>query len=108
MEAILTAKDAEFEAKLLQQINPLKEQLQLHTHTTGILVAEKAELTATLDQCRATINQKTGTYLTLKLIYFAFTLTILTKKNVPVYVWTYYKFLYSGLILAIIYRKFYN
>ena len=60
LETILNIKDAEFQAKLQQEINPLKEQLHIHAHTTGILVAEKAELCATIAECQATIKQKTG------------------------------------------------
>ncbi|XP_051166887.1 golgin subfamily A member 2 [Leptopilina boulardi] len=59
MEAIIAANNAESTNKIIQEINPLKQQIQLHTHTTGILVAEKAELKATVDQCYAIIKQKT-------------------------------------------------
>jgi hypothetical protein len=51
----------------------LKEQVQLDAQTIGILVAEKAELTATNSQCQIIINQKTG--ITIFKI-----LTILIKK----------------------------
>ncbi|XP_033227571.1 golgin subfamily A member 2 isoform X4 [Belonocnema kinseyi] len=59
LEAILTTKDAEFKAKHQQELYHLQEKLQLHTHTTGILVAEKAELCATIAECQETIKQKT-------------------------------------------------
>jgi hypothetical protein len=42
LEGILATKDSEFEAKLIREINPLKEQIQVHAQTTGILIAEKA------------------------------------------------------------------
>ncbi|XP_070161136.1 golgin subfamily A member 2 [Polyergus mexicanus] len=57
LEEILATKDSEFEAKLVREINPLKEQLQIHTQTTGILIAEKAELTAALAQSQRTAKQ---------------------------------------------------
>lgn len=57
LEEILATKDSEFEAKLVREINPLKEQLQVHTQTTGILIAEKAELTAALAQSQRTAKQ---------------------------------------------------
>ncbi|XP_072753851.1 golgin subfamily A member 2 isoform X2 [Anoplolepis gracilipes] len=59
LEEILATKDSEFEAKLVREINPLKEQLQVHTQTTGILIAEKAELTAALAQSQKTAKQNT-------------------------------------------------
>ncbi|XP_046467621.1 golgin subfamily A member 2 isoform X2 [Neodiprion pinetum] len=58
LEMIMTTKDTEFEAKLYHELNPLKEQLQLHAQTTGILVGEKAELTAALVQSQTTTKQK--------------------------------------------------
>ncbi|XP_018337063.1 PREDICTED: golgin subfamily A member 2-like [Trachymyrmex septentrionalis] len=57
LEGILSTKDSEFEAKLVREINPLKEQLQVHAQTTGILIAEKAELTAALAQSQKTAKQ---------------------------------------------------
>lgn len=57
LEGILATKDSEFEAKLVRELNPLKEQLQVHTQTTGILIAEKAELTAALAQSQKTARQ---------------------------------------------------
>ncbi|XP_014468338.1 PREDICTED: golgin subfamily A member 2-like [Dinoponera quadriceps] len=54
---ILATKDSEFEARLIREINPLKEQLQVHAQTTGILIAEKAELTAALAQSQKTAKQ---------------------------------------------------
>lgn len=60
LEEILATKDSEFEAKLVREINPLKEQLQVHTQTTGILIAEKAELTAALAQSQRTAKQNAG------------------------------------------------
>lgn len=60
LEGILTTKDSEFEAKLVREVNPLKEQLQVHTQTTGILIAEKAELTAALAQSQRTAKQNAG------------------------------------------------
>lgn len=60
LEEILATKDSEFEAKLVREVNPLKEQLQVHTQTTGILIAEKAELTAALAQSQRTAKQNAG------------------------------------------------
>ncbi|XP_071631430.1 golgin subfamily A member 2 [Temnothorax longispinosus] len=57
LEEILATKDSEFEAKLVREISPLKEQLQIHAQTTGILIAEKAELTAALAQSQRTAKQ---------------------------------------------------
>ncbi|XP_011630307.1 golgin subfamily A member 2 [Pogonomyrmex barbatus] len=57
LEEILATKDSEFEAKLIREINPLKEQLQVHAQTTGILIAEKAELTAALTQSQKIAKQ---------------------------------------------------
>ncbi|XP_039308505.1 golgin subfamily A member 2 isoform X2 [Solenopsis invicta] len=57
LEGILATKDSEFDAKLVREINPLKEQLQVHAQTTGILIAEKAELTAALTQSQRTAKQ---------------------------------------------------
>lgn len=60
LEEILATKDSEFEAKLIREINPLKEQLQVHAQTTGILIAEKAELTAALAQVKTIAKQYLG------------------------------------------------
>ncbi|XP_032682867.1 golgin subfamily A member 2-like [Odontomachus brunneus] len=57
LEEILATKDSEFEARLIREVNPLKEQLQVHAQTTGILIAEKAELTAALTQSQKTAKQ---------------------------------------------------
>ena len=59
LEAILSAKEAEFEANLLREVNPLKEQLKVYAQTTGLLVGEKAELGAALEECRAIAQRKT-------------------------------------------------
>ncbi|XP_012279580.1 golgin subfamily A member 2 isoform X2 [Orussus abietinus] len=58
LEAELAAKDAIFAERLAREVNPLKEQLQLHAQTTGILVGEKAELDAALTQIQFTAKQK--------------------------------------------------
>ncbi|XP_060826118.1 golgin subfamily A member 2-like [Bombus pascuorum] len=57
LEAKLEGKETEYQVELAQEINPLKEQLQVHTQTTGILIAEKAELTAALSQAKQSIRQ---------------------------------------------------
>lgn len=57
LEGILATKNSEFETKLIRAVNPLKEQLQVHAQTTGILIAEKAELTAALAQSQKTVKQ---------------------------------------------------
>ena len=41
-------------------MNPVKEQLQVHAQTTGILIAEKAELTAALNQAQQSVRQTSG------------------------------------------------
>ena len=60
MEAIVATKESEYESKIIRELGPLKEQIKLDAQTIGILVAEKAELTATNSQCQITIQQKTG------------------------------------------------
>ena len=57
LEAKLEGKETEFQVELAQEIDPLKEQLQVHAQTTGILIAEKAELTAALSQAQQSIRQ---------------------------------------------------
>lgn len=59
LETTLLTKDREFEMRLDREVNQLKEQLQVHAQTTGILVAEKAELTSAIEQCRAIALKKT-------------------------------------------------
>lgn len=58
MEAIIAANEANYASRIMQEVNPLKHQIELHTHTTGLLVAEKAELKATVDKCYETIKEK--------------------------------------------------
>ncbi|XP_076164834.1 golgin subfamily A member 2 isoform X1 [Ptiloglossa arizonensis] len=60
LEAKLNANEVEFQAQLAREINPLKEQLQIHTQTTGILIAEKAELIAALNQAQQSTRQSSG------------------------------------------------
>lgn len=60
LEGILATKDSEFDTKLVREINPLKQQLQVHAQTTGILIAEKAELTAALTQSQRIAKQNSG------------------------------------------------
>nr|XP_033324127.1 golgin subfamily A member 2-like [Megalopta genalis] len=57
LEAKLETKEMEFQVQLAREVNPLKEQLQIHTQTTGILIAEKAELTAALSQAQQSTRQ---------------------------------------------------
>lgn len=59
LEEIIATNDSNFEARLVQEINPLKEQLQAHAQTTNILITEKAELMATLVQSQKTARQTT-------------------------------------------------
>ncbi|KAL7300871.1 hypothetical protein TKK_0006427 [Trichogramma kaykai] len=59
LEAIVATKEAHYEGMLLRELGPLKEQIQLDAQTIGILVAEKAELTATNTQFQTVIQQKT-------------------------------------------------
>ncbi|XP_076299487.1 golgin subfamily A member 2 isoform X2 [Lasioglossum baleicum] len=59
LEAKLAKKEMEFQVQLARELNPLKEQLQIHTQTTGILIAEKAELTAALSQAQQSVRQST-------------------------------------------------
>ncbi|XP_061931678.1 golgin subfamily A member 2 isoform X2 [Apis cerana] len=55
LETKLKEKEIEFQIQLEQEINPLKDQVQIHTQTTGILIAEKTELTSAL--CQAQQNE---------------------------------------------------
>ena len=57
LEAKLATREAEFQTQLAREINPLKEQLEIHTQTTGILIAEKAELTAALNQAQQSVRK---------------------------------------------------
>ncbi|XP_034177777.2 golgin subfamily A member 2 isoform X2 [Osmia lignaria lignaria] len=57
LETKLETREAEFQTQLARELNPLKEQLQVHTQTTGILIAEKAELSAALNQAQQTARQ---------------------------------------------------
>lgn len=57
LEMKLKDRDAEFETQLAREVDPLKEQLHIHMQTTGILIAEKAELTAALNQAQQAIRQ---------------------------------------------------
>ncbi|XP_015433389.1 PREDICTED: golgin subfamily A member 2-like [Dufourea novaeangliae] len=59
LEAKLERKETEFQMQLARELNPLKEQLQVHTQTTGILIAEKAELTAALSQAQQSTRHST-------------------------------------------------
>ena len=66
LEAKLGTREAEFQTQLAREINPLKEQLQIHTQTTGILIAEKAELTAALSQAQQSVRKSSGLFRCLK------------------------------------------
>lgn len=59
LEALLSTKDIEHKTNLLREINPLKEQLQIHAQTTGILVAEKTELTSAITKYETLARKKT-------------------------------------------------
>ncbi|KAG1714784.1 Golgin subfamily A member 2 [Nymphon striatum] len=48
------------ENRTLKEISSLKEQLQVHIQTIGILVAEKTELQSALSQSQRAAKQKTG------------------------------------------------
>lgn len=50
----------EFERKINSELSPLREQLQTHMQTVGILVGEKSELGATLSQSQLMLKQKTS------------------------------------------------
>ncbi|XP_063983451.1 golgin subfamily A member 2 [Diachasmimorpha longicaudata] len=58
LEALLSTKEAEYESKLLRELNPLKEELKLHAQATGILVAEKAELSSAITQYQSISQQR--------------------------------------------------
>lgn len=62
LEAKLGMREAEFQTQLARELNPLKEQLQIHTQTTGILIAEKAELTAALSQAQQSVRKSSGLF----------------------------------------------
>lgn len=57
LQATLAAKDAEVEAKLMEETKQLKEQLQIHVQTTNVLILEKAELTSVLSKNETTIKK---------------------------------------------------
>nr|XP_006825291.1 PREDICTED: golgin subfamily A member 2-like [Saccoglossus kowalevskii] len=48
----------EHESKMLKEIGALKEQLQVHIQTIGILVSEKSELQTSLNHSQMTLKQK--------------------------------------------------
>lgn len=56
------AKDRELNSKLIREVHPLKEQIQLDAQTIRILVEEKAELTAANSQYQIALKQKTGLF----------------------------------------------
>lgn len=62
LEGKLEAKETDVQVQLQREIKPLQEQLQIHTQTTGILIAEKAELTAALGQAQRSIKQTSGLF----------------------------------------------
>lgn len=61
LEAKLATRESEFQVRLAREIDPLKEQLHTHTQATGILIAEKAELTAALSQTQQAARQNAET-----------------------------------------------
>jgi hypothetical protein len=48
----------ESEARVIREIGPVQEQLQLHVQTVGILVGEKTELQAALTKSQNVAKQK--------------------------------------------------
>lgn len=62
----MSTRSADYESRLMQELNPLREQIQIDAQTIGILVGEKAELTAANAQCQTTVRQKTGELLSNK------------------------------------------
>lgn len=50
----------EFDERLFKEQSSLREQLQVHIQTIGILVAEKTELQSSLSQCQQTAKQRAG------------------------------------------------
>ncbi|XP_064650352.1 golgin subfamily A member 2-like isoform X2 [Lineus longissimus] len=54
----LIKERSEFEERLRKDIGTLKEQLQVHIQTIGILVAEKSELQSGLNQAQKTAEQR--------------------------------------------------
>ncbi|KAG7196807.1 hypothetical protein KM043_016920 [Ampulex compressa] len=57
LESAMATKETQFEARLLREVSSLKEQLQAHVQTTGILIAEKTELNAELEQIKKSGKQ---------------------------------------------------
>ncbi|XP_063917871.1 golgin subfamily A member 2 [Zophobas morio] len=60
MEAELRERDINSDTKFSQEMSSLREQLQCHIQTVGILVAEKTELVANLSQFQLAAKQKTS------------------------------------------------
>jgi hypothetical protein len=58
----LIKERTQFEERLRKDIGTLKEQLQVHIQTIGILVAEKSELQSGLNQTQKTAEQRYGEY----------------------------------------------
>jgi hypothetical protein len=48
----------ESEARIMREIGPVQEQLQLHVQTVGLLVGEKTELQAALTKSQNVAKQK--------------------------------------------------
>lgn len=56
----LEKEKKEFEQKLAKEQGSLREQLQVHIQTIGILVSEKSDLYAALTHTQQAVKQKTG------------------------------------------------
>lgn len=56
----LQKERTEFEDRHIKELGSLREQLQVHIQTIGILVAEKTELQSSLSQSQQTAKQKAG------------------------------------------------
>ncbi|RZC34772.1 golgin subfamily A member 2-like, partial [Asbolus verrucosus] len=60
LEAEIKDKELNTDTKIEQEVSSLREELQCHIQTVGILVAEKAELVANLSQFQMAAKQKTA------------------------------------------------
>ncbi|KAJ3633146.1 hypothetical protein MTP99_010113 [Tenebrio molitor] len=60
LERELKDKELNTDTKIEQELSMLREELQCHVQTVGILVAEKTELTANLSQFQLVAKQRTA------------------------------------------------
>lgn len=54
---------AEVDARVVREVDPLQEQVRLYAETVGILVGEKTELQSALNRSQQLAKSKAGMYL---------------------------------------------